>query len=202
MKSERSGDGHPDNPQQEEASSAATPSSELYSVDANDPDSQLLDRAELPAEDLAQINELMKAMGDLRAAEERLSDASLEFMRLGKTDMKALHFLIVAQHTEQIVTATTLAAHLGITSASTTKLLDRLERGEHIIREPHPEDRRSTSVHITAATHAAAMETVGAQQARRFHAAARLNRAERDVVIDFLRDTAHELSHDMDWAQT
>ena len=45
------------------------------------------------------------------------------------------------------------------------------------------------------------MNTVGRQQAKRFHAAARLTAAERDVVIRFLGDMTNELSiADAAWA--
>lgn len=173
----------------------------MYAVEANDPEGRLVNRGGVSDADMRQIAALMQAMGELRQAEERLSQASLEYMKLGKTDMRALHFLIVSGNTGQVVTASTLAAHLGITSASTTKLLDRLERDGHIRRRPHPSDRRSQSIHITEETHTAARETVGAQQSRRFHAAARLTPAERDVVIRFLKDTAVELETGMDWAR-
>ena len=173
----------------------------MYAMAANDPDGRLVDSSGVSEADMRQITELMQATGALREVEDRLSRASLEYMKLGKTDMRALHFLIVAGNTGRVVTASTLAAHLGITSASTTKLLDRLERDGHIRRRPHPTDRRSQSVHITEETKTAAMETVGAQQSRRFHAAARLTPAEREVVIRFLRDTAIELETGMDWAR-
>lgn len=46
------------------------------------------------------------------------------------------------------------------------------------------------------------METVGRQQAKRFHAAARLPGDERDVVIRFLRDMTAEITlRDESWAQ-
>ncbi|AGS34464.1 putative transcriptional regulator, MarR family protein [Corynebacterium maris DSM 45190] len=173
----------------------------LYAVDSNDPHKRLIDRADVSPEDIEQINDLMQAMGDLREAENHLNDASLEYMKLGKTDMRALHLLIVSEHQEQVVTASMLAAHLNITSASTTKLLDRLERGGHIVRTPHPSDRRSQAISITRETHASAVETVGAQQSRRFYAAARLTREEREVVIRFLRDTAAELRTGMEWSK-
>ena len=173
----------------------------LYAVDANDPHKRLIDRAGVSPADVEQINVLMQAMRDLREAENHLNDASLEYMKLGKTDMRALHLLIVSGHQEQVVTASVLAAHLNITSASTTKLLDRLERGGHIVRTPHPSDRRSQAIRITPETHASAVETVGAQQSRRFYAAARLTREEREVVIRFLRDTAAELRTGMEWSK-
>jgi DNA-binding MarR family transcriptional regulator len=173
----------------------------VYDVDSNDPDSRLIDRAHYSKDEIAQISAVMQALGELREAENRLRDASLEYMKLGQTDMRAIHFLIVAENSQQVVTASALAVHLGISSASTTKLVDRLERAGHLTRSPHPTDRRSQVLRITPETRKSAMETVGVQHARRFHSAARLTPDEREVVIRFLRDMAHELSSgDLDWS--
>ncbi|WP_396653452.1 MarR family winged helix-turn-helix transcriptional regulator [Microbacterium sp. ARD32] len=167
---------------------------DVYDVDYSDPDQMLVDREGMPAADVRQITELMSSLGELRDAEERLSEASRRYMRLNDTDMRALHYLIVCAHRGILATPGGIAHHLRISSASTTKLLDRLERGGHIVRAPHPTDRRALAISITPQTHQAAMETVGRQQAKRFYAAARLTAAERDVVIRFLRDMAREIA--------
>lgn len=172
---------------------------DVYDLDASDPDARLISRADHSPETIAQIGELMSALGALRAAEQRLSDASQEYMKLGATDMKALHFLIVARHTQTLATPGAIAQHLEISTASTTKLLDRLETGGHIVRAAHPSDRRALAITITNETYEAAVETVGRQQARRFYAAARLTEAEREVVIRFLKDMTQELQVDDDW---
>lgn len=176
--------------------------SNLYDVDASDPRSELIDRSAMAPEDVAQIGELMAALNRLREAEQRLSDASLRYMKLNQTDMRALHYLIVAAHTSAVATPGAIAEHLHISTASTTKLLDRLERAGHITRRPHPSDRRSLAIAITPETREAAMSTVGRQQAKRFHAAARLTPEERATVIGFLDDMAKEISlTDESWAQ-
>lgn len=173
---------------------AVPASASVYDVAANDPDGRLLDLRGVDPADLAQISELMQAFGALREVEERLNRASRDYMKLGVTDMRALHFLIVGENRGQVVTAAAIAAQLHITSASTTKLLDRLERAGHITRSPHPTDRRALAIRVTPETRRVATETVGVQQSRRFHAAARLTPAEREVVIRFLRDTTHEMA--------
>jgi DNA-binding MarR family transcriptional regulator len=184
-----------------EATSAPLPPN-IYDVNAADPKSQLIDRSEMATEDVAHIGELMAALGRLRSAEQQLSDASLKYMKLNQSDMRALHYLIVTANTETIATPGAIASHLKISTASTTKLLDRLENAGHITRSPHPSDRRALAISITAKTRQAAMETVGRQQAKRFHAAARLSAAERDVVIRFLDDMTQEISlTDEPWAQ-
>lgn len=165
-------------------------SARIYDVRSSDPAGELIDRSGVDDAALEQIAELMSALAELRAAEKRLAEASQRYMRLGENDMRAIHFLIVAGHEGEDVTPGALAQHLGISTASTTKLLDRLERGGHIVRRPHPDDRRALVVDITPATRATAMQSVGRQQARRFAVAARLSPEERGVVTRFLRDTA------------
>lgn len=175
---------------------------DLYDVDYSDPEHVLVDRGGIAPADVQQINELMATLGELREAEERLSEASRRYMRLNDTDMRALHYLLVCSHRGLIATPGGIAQHLRISSASTTKLLDRLERGGHIVRAPHPTDRRALAISITPQTHRAAMETVGRQQAKRFYAAARLSSPQRDVVIRFLRDMAQEIApRDEAWAR-
>lgn len=175
--------------------------SSVYAVEVMDPRGELVDRAGVDEADLRQIDELMRALGALRDTEQRLSEASLEYMKLNQTDMRALQFLIACGHRGAIATPGAIAGHLSISSASTTKLLDRLERGGHVTRSQHPSDRRALAIAITAETRDAAIETVGRHHARRFHAAARLRPAEREVVTRFLRDMAAEIDvGDADWA--
>ncbi len=174
----------------------------IYDLESSDPQSRLIDRSGMGPEDIRQIGRLMGALGQLREAENRLTEASLRYMKLNQTDMRALHYLIAAQNTGEITTPGQLAVHLDISTASVTKMLDRLEQGGHITRSPHPTDRRALAIEITATTHEAALNTVGRQQARRFHAAARLTAEERETVIRFLTDMAHEISTGTDeWAR-
>src|SRR5699024_6997558 len=125
------------------------------------------------ARDISQIDALMAALAHLRRAEQELSEASLRYMRLGQTDMRALHFLIVCENTGTLATPGAIAQTLGISSASTTKLLDRLE---------------------AAGPRAEAMRPGGAPEARRVDAARGLLPAEREIVTGFLRDVAELIS--------
>lgn len=165
----------------------------VYRMDSSDPHSELVQRAHLDAEDVEQISALMAALGRLRDAERQLAKASQRYMKLNETDMRALHFLIVAENRGEIVTPSAIAGYLGISAASTTKLLDRLEDGGHITRHLHPSDRRALSIRISAQTRASAMNSVGKQQARRFHSAAALTREERSTVIGFLERMTNDL---------
>lgn len=176
-------------------------SSGLYDVNSGDPRSELVDRSGMDPEDVHQITRLMNALSGLRNKEKVLAEASEKYMQLNSQDMRALHFLIVANHRAEVVTPGMLGTHLEMSPASITKLLNRLEKAGHIIRKVHPVDRRAFSIEVTDETRASAMETVGRKQAKRFQAAARLSREERQVVIDFLEDMARELTLDgEDWA--
>lgn len=166
----------------------------IYDVEVSDPRSALVDRSGVAPEDLQQIALVMGALGELREAEQKLSRASRRYMQLNETDMRALHYLIVCANRHAIATPGGIAQHLAISTASTTKLLDRLEKGGHIVRSPHPTDRRALAITITEETRHAAMQTVGRQQAKRFYAAARLTREERAVVIRFLEDMTQEIA--------
>lgn len=53
----------------------------MYDVSANDPDQVLIDRTGVSEAELAQISELMQALGTLRQAEDRLNEASQEYRR-------------------------------------------------------------------------------------------------------------------------
>lgn len=162
--------------------------------------SDLVDVSGISPQDMEEINVLMKALVRLRDTEQVISDASRRYMKLSTQDMRALHYLIVAKKQNQIVTPGMISAYLRISAASTTKLLNRLERQEHIVRNLHPTDRRAFAIEITPATEVSAQQTVGKLQARRLYAAARLTSSERSVVTRFLNDMSDELALDkVDW---
>jgi DNA-binding MarR family transcriptional regulator len=163
-----------------------------------DPDEELVQRAHLPAEEITQVVRVLESMRRWRETEAELSEASRRYMKLGNTDMRALRYLIAAQRNGAVVTPSSIAAHLGISTASTTKLLDRLAAGGHVRRLPHPTDRRSLAIEVSEDTSVAARATVGRIHARRFDVAASLAPEERDVVIRFLDElvaTAEDLKH-------
>lgn len=172
----------------------------LYDPVSGDPNGEIVDRTGLSPDAVAGIGRLMKALGDLREAEQAIMEASEKYMKLSAQDMRALHYLIVAKNRGELVTPGMIGAFLKISPASTTKLLNRLERGGHIVRRMHPSDRRAFSIEITPATEASAKHTVGRQHAKRLHAAARLTSEERETVIRFLNDMADEISiANADW---
>lgn len=173
----------------------------LYNIRANDPDRAWTPTREMTQEELDHISELMSALGELRHTERELAEASRKYMKLNETDMRAIHYLTVCANRGEVATPGSIARELNISTASTTKLLDRLQSAGHILRSQHPSDRRALAISVTAQTRQAAIETVGRQQAKRIHAAARLSHEQREVVIGFLRDMTREISpHGESWA--
>lgn len=153
-----------------------------------DPGQDLVDFSALSEEAISQITHVLTAIKRWRESERAISFQSRSDMKLGENDMKALRFLVAAQHQNLVVTPGSLAEHLAISTASTTKLLDRLETGGHIERAAHPSDRRALMISITKATHEHVRDTVGRTHARRFDVAARLTASEREIVVRFLND--------------
>lgn len=155
-----------------------------------DPRQELVRHDDLSEDELLQIVNVLTAIRDWREAEQKLSFESRSRMKLNETDMKALRYMIASANAEVAVTPGALSEHLHISTASTTKLLDRLERAGHIARKPHPTDRRAVTVAITEETHREVRRIMGRQHAHRFDVAKRLSPDERDTVIRFLTDLA------------
>jgi len=69
-----------------------------------------------------------------------------QMLGLNVTDMKCLDIIVLRGS----ASPSELAAVTGLTTGSTTAMLDRLEKRRLIARRPHPTDRRSTTVVLTA----------------------------------------------------
>lgn len=157
-----------------------------------DPGEEIVQYSTYDQREMDQIVRVLDLLRGWREAERRMSEASRKYMKLGETDMRALRYLIAAQKNDRLATPGALAQYLGISTASVTKMLDRLAQQNHIRRLPHPEDRRSTAVEVTDETRRAARLTVGRVHAGRFYAAAALDTDEREVVIRFLEALSSE----------
>lgn len=160
-----------------------------------DPGEEILRTRHLSDDDMEQIRRVLHAMQAWREAERAMSEASQRYMKLGETDMRALRLLIAARRQSVVVTPSRIAQHLGISTASTTKLLDRLEAGGHIERHPHPSDRRSLAIDVTTSTMTIARDSVGRSHARRFDVVAELTPAERDTVAAFFEAMSATAEH-------
>lgn len=90
----------------------------------------------------------MRSFGD---AMDRMHTGIRGEMDMNASDLAAVRMLVVREQRGEWVSPHDIAEHLGISSASTTKLLDRLTESGHVQRQPHPHDRRARIVVLTDA---------------------------------------------------
>lgn len=121
-----------------------------------------------------------------RAAETAMRARTRSVMGMNETDLMALRFLLREQRAGRIVRPIDLARMLDISTASTTTLIDRLEKGGHARREPHPTDRRAGVVVPTASSDDEVRHTLGAMHRRMLSLVDELSDAERVVITRFL----------------
>jgi len=91
----------------------------------------------------AQLEALMWA--DLRAitaGSGRVGQHFAHLHHLRSTDLHALLHLMVAETAGEPLTAGRLCAHLDLSGAAITYLIDRMVNAGHVRREPHHTDRR------------------------------------------------------------
>lgn len=94
----------------------------------------------------------MEVVHLLRAATVELALHSARFASrngMHPTDVRALIALMDASRAGEEMTAGRLGAALGLNSAGTTALVDRLERAGHVRRLRDPRDRRKVVIEVT-----------------------------------------------------
>lgn len=89
---------------------------------------------------------VFEALQVYHAAEAAMRRRTGTAMKLGGNDLLALRFLLDNQAAGRITASKDVTRYLGISSASTTVLLHRLERGGFIERRPSRTDRRSIEI--------------------------------------------------------
>jgi len=92
---------------------------------------------------------VLRAIQALSDAMDRMHSGMKGDMDMNATDVAALRMLIMREQRGETVSPHDLAEHLRISTASTTKLLDRLTVSGHLERRPHPHDRRARIVVLT-----------------------------------------------------
>jgi DNA-binding MarR family transcriptional regulator len=107
-------------------------------------------------------------------------------MGMGETDLLALRYVLRAERDGEMLTPGMLAKMLGISTASTTVLIDRLERRGHLARRPHPSDRRSLVVSSTTGSDAEVRATLGRMHQAMIEVADGLDPRELGIVARFL----------------
>jgi len=99
------------------------------------------------------VVELLEAVRRFRRADNEMRRRMSSGMAMNVTDMQALQYVIATEARGQQAHPGDIAADLAISTAATTKLLDRLEASGHLARSTHPTDRRSVVVASTPHAH-------------------------------------------------
>ncbi|MFZ8758327.1 MarR family winged helix-turn-helix transcriptional regulator [Microbacterium sp. HMH0099] len=137
--------------------------------------------------DDARGTRVMEAMRLYRAAEMAMRRRTQDSMSMGENELLVLRYLTRASRRGDDVTPVDLARYLGVSTASTTALLDRLERSGHVVRDRHPTDRRKVLVTATAHTEEEMHDTLGTMHGRMMGATRGMSEAEADAVTAFLQ---------------
>jgi DNA-binding MarR family transcriptional regulator len=121
---------------------------------------------------------------ELDAVGERFAQAQ----RLNRTDVRALVAIMDAARGGDPLTAGRLGAAVELTSASTTALLDRLERMGHLHRVRDQEDRRRVLLEMSESAMSAGAAHFGGLQRDLAAAMGAYTDEELELVSRFLRD--------------
>ena len=141
------------------------------------------------------MNEIETAVNSdsLIAAYERFRRAEAAFHQrvrsvtgMGENELRLVQYVLHAHREGKTVKPTEIARHLGISSASTTALLDRLERGGSLQRLSHPTDRRSIIIAPTREVEERLSATVDEYNRRLASLSDGLSDDERAAVERFL----------------
>lgn len=134
---------------------------------------------------------VMEAMTAVRAfsdAMDKMHGGLRGDMDMNASDLAALRMLIVREQRGEWVSPHDIASHLAISTASTTKLLDRLTASGHLERRPHPRDRRARVVVLSQAARAEFYEHFGARMRRMRAAMEGYSDVELRACVRFLAD--------------
>ncbi|QKJ21120.1 MarR family transcriptional regulator [Microbacterium hominis] len=130
---------------------------------------------------------LLQSFRLYRAAEVAMRRRTRDAMAMGENDLLVLRYLLKAQREQRPVTPAALARYLGVSTASMTAIVDRLERSHHVSRRPHPTDRRSIVVVPTTETDEEVRATLGGMHERMLAAVVDMTPEETRIVMDCLQ---------------
>lgn len=132
----------------------------------------------------------VRAFGD---ALDRMHGGMKGEMDMNATDLAALRMLIVREQRGETVSPHDVASHLRISTASTTKLLDRLQASGHVERRPHPHDRRARVVALTDLSRRDFFEHFGARLRAMRAVAERYDEEQLAVIARFIAELSEAI---------
>lgn len=136
------------------------------------------------------VAEVLEAVRTFRRSDAAMRRRTAARMSMNETDMRALQALIGRDSEGLRTSPHHLARELGISTASTTKLLDRLAESGHLVREQHPTDRRGVVLRPTQHAHDEVRERLAHMHRRMAEVALAVPERSRADVAGFLRAMA------------
>ncbi|WP_243227347.1 MarR family winged helix-turn-helix transcriptional regulator [Microbacterium sp. CIAB417] len=130
--------------------------------------------------------DLLQAFRVYRAAEVAMRRRTREAMSMGENDLLVLRYLLRAQQRGERVSPGELARYLGVSTASMTAMVDRLEKSGHVRRERHETDRRSIWVVPTVDSDEEVRRTLGDMHERMMDAVIDMSPDETRIVMECL----------------
>jgi DNA-binding MarR family transcriptional regulator len=135
--------------------------------------------------------DVTQALRAVQRATVEAQQATARRLELGLSDLQALEHLL---GDPAPLGAVELGHRLGITSASATALVDRLERAGHLVRESDTADRRRKRLVPTEHAKMEALGVLSPMIASLNAAAAKLHEPDAQTVASYLREVADILS--------
>jgi len=130
---------------------------------------------------------VLNAMRSYRVAEGDMRRRTQSSMKMGESDLAAVRMMFESRESGVSLSPTDLAKRLHISTASTTLLIDRLVLSGHVVRNPHPTDRRSVVLTPTEASNDEVKSTLGAMHDEMMDVAKGLSLADAKIILGFFR---------------
>ncbi len=132
--------------------------------------------------------ELADLVRALSAVSTRVGHDFAHLHELGENDMRALMLIYMADVEGDPMSTSQVAQALGLTPAGGSYLVDRLVHSGHILREPHPRDRRKTLLRYSESGMEVARGFFGPLFRANHQALARHDDAALTAAVAVLRD--------------
>lgn len=142
------------------------------------------------------VTHTLRAVQTLSDALDRMHSGMKGDMDMNASDLATLRMLTIREHRGQMVSPHDVATHLRISTASTTKLIDRLVASGHLERLPHPSDGRARVVVLTDKSRREFFRHFGAHLGAMSEVAQRFDDRELDTIVAFIDGLTESITTD------
>ncbi|WP_043363133.1 MarR family winged helix-turn-helix transcriptional regulator [Microbacterium testaceum] len=132
------------------------------------------------------VIETLTAVRALSDAFDRMHSGMKGDMDMNASDLATLRMLIIREQRGETVSPHDVARHLRISTASTTKLIDRLTASGHVERRAHPSDGRARIVLLTEKSRSEFFQHLGGHLGAMREVAAQYTDDELALISGFL----------------